>query len=144
MNLGTQLGAGVLLMVLVTILHGAGIVVVTKLLNLEEQALKSRALGIGAFGLMTSVAIALFLLHAVEIALFAAFYLAVAAIDTVEAALFVSASNYATLGQGVDEFPTEWRLVAAMEGVTGFLLLGWSTAVFVTDMNHLLRNKGRR
>ena len=144
MNLGTQLAAGGLLIVVVTMLHGVGIVGVSKLLNLEEQALKSRAVDIGAFGLMTTVAIALFLLHAIEIGMFAAFYFAVGAMDSVEGALFVSASNYATLGQGVDDFPTKWRLVAAIEGVTGFLLLGWSTAVFVTDMNHLLRNKGRR
>ena len=144
MNLGTQLAAGGLLIIIVTILHGVGIVGISKLLNLEEKALKARAVDIGAFGLMTTVAIALLLLHALEIAVFAAFFIGVAALESVEAALFVSASNYATLGQGVDDFPVRWRLVAAMEGVTGFLLLGWSTAVFVTDMNHLLRNKSRR
>ena len=30
-------------------------------------------------------------------------------------------------------------LVGAIEGLVGFLLIGWSTAVFVTDMNKLLR-----
>ena len=141
MNLGTQLLAASLLIIVVTLLHGLGIVLVSRMLNLEEKALKRRKIGIGAFGLMTSVAVALFLLHAVEIGLFAAFFLGVGALHGVEEALFVSASNYATLGQGIDDFPDRWRLVAAIEGVAGFLLLGWSTAVFVTDMNHLLRNK---
>ena len=36
-------------------------------------------------------------------------------------------------------FPVEWRLVGALEGLIGFLLIGWSTAFFVTDMNRLLR-----
>ena len=37
-------------------------------------------------------------------------------------------------------FPPQWRLVGAVEALAGFLLIGWSTAVFVTDMNKLLRN----
>ena len=81
----------------------------------------------------------LFMLHAAEIALFAYFYLAAGAIDTLEQALYFSASSYSTLGHPDIPFPDQWRLVGAIEGLAGFLLIGWSTAVFVTDMNKLLR-----
>jgi hypothetical protein len=89
--------------------------------------------------MLSAVALLLFALHVTEIALFGLFYLAVGAVPDLEQALFYSASAYATLGHPAMNFPLEWRLVGALEGLAGFLLLGWSTAFFVTDMNKLLR-----
>jgi hypothetical protein len=40
---------------------------------------------------------------------------------------------------GGDALDPEWRLVAAIEGVNGIILLGWSTAFFVTGMRRLGR-----
>ena len=139
MNLGTQLLAATGLIVLMALVHGIGILGITRLLNLEAEALRSRQLGIGSFGLLVSMTICLFGLHIFEIAIFALFYLAVGALQGIEEALFYSASSYSTLGQTVEGFAPRWRLVGAIEGVVGFLLLGWSTAVFVADMNKLLR-----
>ena len=139
MNLGAQLSLALLLMVLMTLVHGFGVVIVTKLLRLEDSALRAHRLDLRAFGLLTSMALSLFLLHALEIGLFGVFYLAVGAIDSLEEALYFSASSYATLGHPDIAFPAEWRLLGAVEGLAGFLLIGWSTAVFVTDMNKLLR-----
>lgn len=141
MHIGTQLLAAALLIVTMTLVHGAGLVGITKLLKPEKEELARRRLDWGAFGLMISVALSLFLLHALEIALFASFYLMVGALHGLDEALFFSASSYATLGSSVEGFPVEWRLVGAIEGVAGFVLLGWSTAVFVTDMNALLRKR---
>lgn len=141
MNLGAQLLIALLLMVLMTLVHGFGVIVVTKLLRLEDSTLRAHRLNHRAFGLLTTMALSLFLLHAVEIGLFAFFYLAVGAIGSLEEALYFSASSYATLGHPDIAFPIEWRLLGAIEGVAGFLLIGWSTAVFVTDMNKLLRKQ---
>ncbi len=139
MHLGTQLFVASLLILLVTVMHGFGVVLVTKLLRLEDSHLRMHRLDLRAFGILTSMALSLFLLHALEIALFGFFYLAAGAIDTLEEALYFSASSYATLGHADIPFPEQWRLLGAIEGLAGFLLIGWSTAVFVTDMNKLLR-----
>ena len=139
MQLGAQLLIAALLILLVTLLHGFGVVLLTKFLRLEDAQLRAHRLDFRAFGILTSMALSLFLLHAAEIALFAYFYLAAGAIDTLEQALYFSASSYATLGHPDIPFPDQWRLVGAIEGLAGFLLIGWSTAVFVTDMNKLLR-----
>lgn len=139
MHLGTQLLVAFLMILLVTILHGFGVVLLTKLLRLEDAHLRAHRLDFRAFGILTSMALSLFLLHALEIALFGFFYLAAGAIDTLEQALYFSASSYATLGHPDIPFPDQWRLLGAIEGLAGFLLIGWSTAVFVTDMNKLLR-----
>ena len=139
MHLGTQLVAGTFLVVIMTFVHGLGVVGVTKLLRLEDEALKAHRLNGRAFGLLTSMALAIFTIHALEIWIYAAFYLTVGAIGELETALYFSASAYTTLGHPDVAFPIEWRLVGAFEGLTGFLLIGWSIAVFVTDMNKLLR-----
>ena len=139
MVLVTQALAILLLALLMTVVHGVGVVLTTRLLKLEDSALKAHRLDSRAFGLLTSMALFLFGLHALEIGLFAGFYLAVGAIGGIEEALYFSASSYTTLGHPDLDFPERWRLVGAMEGLVGFLLIGWSTAVFVTDMNKLLR-----
>ena len=139
MQLGTQIFVAFLLVLLTVLIHGVGVVLVTRLLRLEDSALRAHQLDYRAFGLLTSMALSLFVLHAFEISLFALFYLQAGAIHTLEASLYFSASSYATLGHPDVDFPVEWRLLGAIEGLVGFLLIGWSTAVFVTDMNKLLR-----
>ena len=139
MNLGIQLAASAALVVAMTLVHGIGIVGLSRLLGLDDKALKAHRLDLGALGLLVLMGLSLFALHTLEIALFALFYISVGALGSVEEALYFSESAYSTLGHPDVHFPNEWRLVGAFEGLVGFLLIGWSTAVFVTDMNKLLR-----
>src|SRR6185436_1336941 len=139
MQLASQILAAYALVILMTLVHAIGVVLVTKLLKLEDASLRAHRLDLGAFTLLISMALGLFALHTLEIGLFASFYLAVGAIHDLEQALYFSTSAYATLGHPDIDFPAQWRLVGAVEGLAGFLLIGWSTAVFVTDMNKLLR-----
>jgi hypothetical protein len=134
-----QLGSSAALIVVMALLHGAGVAAIAHWLGLDAQRAKSRRLHPRTVAILSGVALMLFALHIAEIALFAAFYLAVGASSNFEQALFSSASAYTTLGQPQSDFPLEWRLLGALEGLAGFLLLGWSTAFFVTDMNKLLR-----
>ena len=139
MHLFTQLASAALLTLLVVLVHGAGVLAIGRQLRLGGERGRTRAFHIRTVAILGAVALMLFALHTIEIALFAAFFLAVGAIGTLEEALFFSASAYSTLGQPGFDFPLEWRLLGAIEGVIGFLMLGWSTAFFVTDMNKLLR-----
>ena len=138
-DLWAQLAASAGLVCLMALVHAVGVVGVTKLFGLDERKLRAHRVDLSALGLLVGVALSLFALHIIEIGLFAAFYMAVGAIDHFEAALFFSASAYATLGQPEVAFPEHWRLVGAFEGLVGFLLIGWSTGVFIADMNKLLR-----
>ena len=141
MHIWAQLLWAGVLTVLCLLVHGLGIVAITRLLRLEEQRLRDKELGMGAFLLLTGLALCVFLLHAAEIAIFAAFYVAADILPGFAEALYFSAASYSTLGTTDLALPDAWRLVGAIEGVAGFLLLGWSTAFFVTDMNILLRDK---
>lgn len=136
-ELGLQLGASALLVLLMTIVHGLGLVGISKLLNLKGDRLKELDFDSRAIILMCGMALLLFALHILEIWIFAAFYLLIGAMTTLENALYYSASAYATLGRTADYFPDDWRLIGALEALIGFLLIGWSTAFIVSRFNRL-------
>ena len=140
MDLALQLFAAAALIVIATLIHGTGVVVTSKLFSYEEEAVRGKRLASREFQLMVPMALCLFGIHAIEITVFALFYLAVGAIGTLEEALYFSASAYTTLGHSEGEIDS-WRIVGAFEGLTGFVLIGWSVAVFVTDMEKVLRPK---
>ena len=139
MILPTQLLAAALLALLAVLIHGGGVVGIAHILGLDRERARARRLHPRTIAVLSAVALLLFGLHLAEIALFACFYLAVGAVADLEQALFYSASAYSTLAQPETDFPVEWRLLGALEGLVGFLMIGWSTAFFVTDMNKLLR-----
>jgi hypothetical protein len=138
MVLALHLLVSTVLVVLVTVVHGTGITLASKLLEIEKGEFKRRSLLFVEFHFLVPMALFLFAIHLVEIAIFAAFYMAVGAIGTVEEALFASASAYTTIGIAENAIG-EWRLVGAFEGLAGFLMIGWSVAVFITEMDRLVR-----
>ena len=139
MALWLQMLASALLIVLVTLIHGTGVVITTKLFKHESRHLKGRRLAFREFRLMVPMALCLIGLHVIEIYVFATFFFAFGKIGTFADALYASAAAYTTMG--IDEGALgRWPLVGTFEGLTGFLLIGWSAAVFVTDMEKILRN----
>ena len=138
MDLALHLLASTVLVVLVTVIHGTGVTLAGKVLEYEKGEFKRRSLLFVEFHFLVPMALFLFAIHLVEIAMFAAFYMAVGAIGTVEDALFASAAAYTTLGIG-ENAVGEWRLVVAFEGLAGFLMIGWSVAVFINEMDRLVR-----
>lgn len=136
-EIGMQFGAAAMMLLACVIVHALGLEGLSKLFRLEQKGLERRRSKHVEMLLTATLAVALFLIHAVEIWLFAAFYIAIGAIGTWEAALFESASAYATLGFTTDRFPAAWHLLVAFEGLIGFLLIGWSTAFIVTNIEKL-------
>jgi Ion channel len=67
----------------------------------------------------------------VEIWVWAALYVATGAIPPFEAALYFSTATFATVGSENFMLTPEWRLLGSIEGIDGFILIGWSTAFLV-------------
>ena len=134
-----QLICAALLTIVSALIHGLGVVGIAHWLGLDRPLPNRHRLHVRNAGILSAVALLLFLLHLLEIGLFAAFYVAVEALPDMEVALFFSASAYTTLASPEADFPQAWRLLGALQGLVGFLLIGWSTAFFVIDMNKLLR-----
>ncbi len=54
-----------------------------------------------------------------------------------EGALYFSTSTYTTIGYGDVVLPRGWRVFGAIEGANGIILLGWSTAFFVSVVGRI-------
>jgi hypothetical protein len=138
-RIGVQLGASTILALLMTIIHGGGLIGISRILHLNTDRLENREFNLGAYVLMGMVGTLVFALHVLEIAVFAGFYMLVGALDGAELAFYYSAAAYATLGRTIEDFPSDWRLLGSLEALIGFLLIGWSTAFMVSTTNKLRR-----
>jgi len=70
------------------------------------------------------------LFHLIEIAVWALFYVSKGAMPDLHSALYFSAVTYTTTGYGDLVLPEAWRLVGAVEALTGILMCGLSTGFF--------------
>ena len=128
-------------MVLTTVfIHAVGLLLLARLTRYEvreEQKKKIKPLSVAGVSFTVTVVTGLFVLHGAEIWLYAALYLELGAIDTLRNAVYFSTQTYAAIGFGDDLLDPRWQLLAAIEGINGVILLGWSTAFFVTGMRRL-------
>lgn len=81
---------------------------------------------------LVGAAFGLFALHTVEIWLYALLYFVLGATPGFEEALYFSTVTYATIGYGDLTLAREWRILGAIEGANGIILMGWSTAFFIS------------
>ena len=137
-DLGLQLGLVAGLVIAMVVIHSCGLVGISRLLGLHDEKSIPERFGIGGILLMGKFGVLLFALHIAEIFVFAFIYMWVSAITTLEEALYYSASAYATLGWTAEYFPTDWRLIGALEALIGFILIGWSTAFMVRTLRKIM------
>ena len=130
-------------MVMVTVsIHAAGLYTLSRLLGLEEMEEAKEHIhplswrGIGA---TLSVTLGLFVLHGIEIWLYAFLYLGIGSVEDLRQAVYFSTITYGAIGYSDAAMAEEWRLVSAIEGINGILLIGWSTAFFVTLIARMRR-----
>ncbi|MEM6472001.1 MAG: potassium channel family protein [Planctomycetota bacterium] len=84
--------------------------------------------------LLSSTAVLLLSLQMVEVVLWATVYVALPnaeTISSVEEAIYFSTVTFTTLGYGDVTLEGRWRILSAMQGATGILICGWSTAVLL-------------
>ncbi len=84
------------------------------------------------------IVLGLFLLHGIEIWLYALVYRFAGVLGTLEQALYFSTSAYSTAGETGALLPVSWRIIGVLESVNGMLLIGWSTAFLFQSLNHLM------
>ena len=136
--LGVQLAVSAGFVLLMVIIHGLGLLAIGRVLRLKPERLEKREMDFGGLILIGATGVLLFVLHIVEIVVFALFYLEVnTGIDDFADALYYSASAYATLGTTQDYIPQQWELIGALEALIGFVLIGWSTAFVARTMSRL-------
>lgn len=83
------------------------------------------------------------LLHVAEITAWAVAYTVIRAMPDLPSGLYFSAVTYTTTGYGDLVLPEPWRLVGAVESLTGILLCGWSTGFFFAVLSKVLASEER-
>ena len=79
------------------------------------------------------------LLHLIETSMWAAFYYAQGLFKDFETSLYFSLTSFTTIGYGDVLLPQKWRLLGAIEGVSGVLLCGVSTAFIFAVITAMLQ-----
>ena len=80
--------------------------------------------------LLVRIAWLLILIHMFEIAIWALFFWWEKCLPDIESSFYFSGVTYATIGYGDLVLPQEWRLFGPIEGLSGILMCGLSTAFF--------------
>ena len=131
------------IMVLLTVgIHATGLYGLSRVLRVEESEeamehvhpLSSRGIAVTFI-----VTLALFMLHGIEIWLYAFLYLGIGSVEGLREAIYFSTITYGAIGYSDAAMAEEWRLVSAIEGINGIILIGWSTAFFVTLIARMRR-----
>ena len=134
-----QLGVGAGMIFICVLIHGIGLFKLRQAIVGKEGDRHGDWRPLSMTGALLTVAtvFAILLLHFVEIWLFAFLYDVLNALPDFQEALYFSTISYATIGYSDASIATEWRMLAAVEGVLGVIMLGWSTAFFVRILGSL-------
>ncbi len=125
------------MVVLTTAIHLVGLAGLIALMRWREGRSRNVTSPWWQMGLILGVVQCLFVLHAIQIWIYAVLYRFGGAIGTFEEALYFSTSTLTTVGYGDIVLGPGWRVLAAIESANGFLLLGWSTAFLLQVVSRL-------
>lgn len=129
-----ELSIATLMVLLTVVIHGAGLFGLSRALRLEareEAAAHLHPMSPRGMAITLALVLGLIALHGVEIWTYALLYLTLDAVHALREAVYFSTITYATIGYSDNAIAPGWKLIAAIEGVNGVILLGWSTAFFV-------------
>jgi len=126
-----NLAAGSALVALSVLIHTAGLILIAAATPIVARRLGLRGHDIGRTLLMTATVLGILSVLTVEVWSWALAYAALRATASIADALYLSTAMFSTIGYGAIVFDPHWRLMTALEGINGFLLIGWSTAFLV-------------
>jgi voltage-gated potassium channel len=87
--------------------------------------------------LLLRLMVSIVLLHLIQIGLWAMVFWQSGELPTLETAIYLSLATYTTIGFGDVVLGPGWRVLTGIEGLTGLLLVGWSTAFAFAVVNRM-------
>ena len=126
------------------VLHVASIVVIGDWL-VDQRAKRAETLrAVGYMVLLIATFSMIIVLHMVETAIWAIFYYSRGLFPDFETSLYFSITSYTTIGFGDVVMPRAWRMLGGIEGISGVLLCGLSTAFVFGIVNALFQMRLQR
>lgn len=135
----TELAVACGIVAICVMIHTAGLAALIEWL-LGRRARLERQSGTAHFTLLLIwVFGGIILLHLMETAVWAVFYQWWRLFPDFETSFYFSLGSYTTIGYGDVVLPQKWRLLGGIEGVSGVLLCGLSTAFIFAIVNALFQ-----
>lgn len=122
---------GSALVALSVMIHTVGLIATAAITPYVVKRLGLHVNDVGRTLVMTATVLGILGILTLEIWAWALGYLAVGTVPRLGDAISLSTAMFSTVGYGELRFDPAWRLLTALEGVAGFLLIGWSTAFLV-------------
>ncbi|MDH4558113.1 two pore domain potassium channel family protein [Pseudomonas sp. BN417] len=120
------------------VVHAIGLAIMLRFLDHRGNVLMTRIEAISTR--LVWVACYMVLLHLIAISVWGAFYVWQGCLPDLETAFYFSGVTYATIGYGDVVLAKPWRLFGLMEGLTGILMCGLSTGVFIAVVNQIYQS----
>jgi len=148
MDMIPELLAGTVMVLATVGLHAVGLLTLGWILALGDITRPGREVRLNPLSprgaaYTVTVVLGLFVLHGVEVWLYAALFYLLGAVPDLREAVYFSSISYSSIGYGDASIDPEWKLLGAIEGINGAILLGWTVAFFVTVMGRLLPSSER-
>jgi len=132
---------GTVLSIVTIVIHTLGTTAWIEFLRRNSNSFRTR---FGEFKLFSGTATALLLLHAIEVVVWAAAYLVLVGgsqFPDFESATYFSAVTFTSLGYGDVVIVGPWRMLSAIQAMTGLLVFGWSTALLFAIVQRVWQEK---
>ena len=123
--------AGSGLVALTVLIHTVGLILVAAATPPLARFLGFHNHDIGRTLVMTGTVLGILGILTLEVWSWAIAYVLLGATRDLADALYLSTAMFSTVGYGEIHIEPTWRLLTALEGINGFLLIGWSTAYLV-------------
>ena len=130
-----QLFLATIMSLVTVVIHLTGLAFLVRMLRSHHRLV--RPLKSAPVAVLLIATATIFAIHTVEIWLYALLYVLLGALGTFEVALYFSTVTYSSVGYGDVLLRQEWRILGAIEGATGILMIGWSTAFLVSMLGKL-------
>ena len=122
------------------VIHTIGLVYLAEALVARRERLAAMKTT-GHAAVLLFVFAAVVTLHMIETAVWAIFYLWWDLFHDFETEWYFSLTSYTTIGYGDVTLPQTWRLLGVIEGFSGVLLCGLSTAFILIVLNAMLTSR---
>jgi hypothetical protein len=134
-----ELAISLLIVAVCLVIHTYGLVVLFEWLLCRRSAVEERQGLTQYIVLLIAAFTVILLLHVFETGIWATFYRWRNLFPDFETSLHFSLTSYTTIGYGDVTLPQRWRLLGSIEGISGVLLCGLSTAFLFALVNAMFQ-----
>jgi len=125
---GWQIYIGSAMVALTVVIHTVGIIGLIAIFRTFGSRFSDNPSYIALTRILVITIVVIFLIHTVEIWLWAVLYFWLGEFESFERALYFSTVTFTTLGYGDITLQERWQLLSGLEAANGIILFGVSTA----------------